>query len=148
MKIAVGSDHAGFQFKRKVIEALIALGHEPFDIGAFSEERADYPDFAVKVAHEVTSGRATYGVTVCMTGNGMNIAANKVDGIRAGLVLNPEMAMYTRSHNNANVLTLSSRYTDPSALELILKTFIETPFEGGRHSQRVQKIQDIESSGS
>jgi ribose 5-phosphate isomerase B len=148
MKIAVGSDHAGFQFKQKVIEALTALGHEAIDMGTFSEERADYPDFAVKVANEVTSGRATYGVTVCMTGNGMNIAANKVDGIRAGLVLTTEMAMYTRSHNNANILTLSSRYTDPTALESILKTFIETPFAGGQHSQRIQKIEDIESSGS
>ena len=148
MKIAVGSDHAGFQFKQKVIETLRALGHEPVDVGVFTEERADYPDYAVKVAHEVTSGIATYGVTVCMTGNGMNIAANKIHGIRAGLVLTPEMAMYTRSHNNANVLTLSSRYTDVTLLQSILKTFIETPFEGGRHVQRVQKITDIESAGS
>lgn len=148
MKIAVGSDHAGFQFKQKVIEALKALGHEPVDVGTYSEERADYPDYAVKVANEVTSKRATYGVTICMTGNGMNIAANKIHGIRAGLVLNPEMAMYTRSHNNANVLTLSARYTDVSALQSILRSFIETPFEGGRHIQRVQKIADIESAGS
>jgi ribose 5-phosphate isomerase B len=148
MKIAVASDHAGFQLKQKVIESLIALGHEPVDLGTYSEERADFPDYAVKVAHEVTSGRVVYGVTVCMTGNGMNIAANKVHGIRAGLVFNPEMAMYTRSHNNANVLTLSSRYTDEASLESILKTFIETPFEGGRHIQRVQKITDIESADS
>jgi ribose 5-phosphate isomerase B len=147
MKIAVGSDHAGFQFKQKVIDALKALGHEPVDLGTYSEERADYPDFAIKVANEVISGRAAYGVTVCMTGNGMNIAANKIHGIRAGLVLTPEMAMYTRSHNNANVLTLSARYTELSSLESILKTFIETPFEGGRHAQRIQKISDIESSG-
>lgn len=140
MKIAVGADHAGFAFKEKVKAVLTRLGHEVVDVGTFSTDSVDYPDFGVKVAKLVAGQQADLGVTVCMTGNGMNIAANKVKGIRSALVLNPEMAQFTRAHNNANVMALAQKYTPEAQLEEILTTFLNTPFEGGRHERRVEKI--------
>lgn len=141
MRIAVGSDHAGLEWKEKVKAILRTLGHEVIDFGTNSKDSVDYPDFGIKVAHAVADGDVDFGVTVCWTGNGMNMAANKVKGIRAGLALNPEMAHLTRLHNNANVLTLSQKYTPEGDLEEILRTFLSTDFEGGRHIQRLQKIQ-------
>lgn len=141
MRIAVGSDHAGLEWKEKVKVILRTLGHEVIDFGTNSKDSVDYPDFGIKVAHAVADGDVDFGVTVCWTGNGMNMAANKVKGIRAGLALNPEMAHLTRLHNNANVLTLSQKYTPEGDLEEILRTFLTTEFEGGRHIQRLQKIQ-------
>lgn len=140
MRIAIGADHAGLEFKEKVKAILVKLGHEVTDVGTYSKDSVDYPDFGLKVAHAVADHRAEYGITVCMTGNGMNIAANKVKGVRAGLALNPEMAFYTRSHNDANVLTLAQKYTPEVALEDIIATFLNTPFEAGRHERRVGKI--------
>ncbi len=140
MKIAVGADHAGFAFKEKVKALLTRMGYEIVDVGTYSTESVDYPDFGVKVAKLVAGNGADFGVTVCMTGNGMNIAANKVKGIRSGLVLNSEMAQFTRAHNNANVMALSQKYTPEDQLEAILTAFINTPFEGGRHERRVEKI--------
>jgi len=109
VKIAVGCDHRGIDLKDKVKRILTNLGHEVEDFGTNSEQSVDYPDFGLKVARAVASGEANYGITVCWTGNGMNIVANKVKGIRAGLALNKEMAHLTRLHNNANVLTLSQK---------------------------------------
>jgi ribose 5-phosphate isomerase B len=144
MKVAVGADHKGFEFKQKVKEILRKLGHEVIDFGTNSTEPVDYPDFGLKVAHAVVNGEADYGITVCWTGNGMNIAVNKVKGIRAGLALNPEMAYLTRLHNDANVLTLSSKFTPNNQLEQILKAFLETKYEGGRHVARLEKIREAE----
>jgi ribose 5-phosphate isomerase B len=144
MKIAIGADHKGFDFKEKVKAILQKLGHEVVDFGTDSTESVDYPDFGLKVAEAVARGEADYGITVCWTGNGMNIAANKVKGIRAGLALNPEMAHLTRLHNNANVLTLSSKFTPEGQLEQIVKTFLETEYEGGRHERRLEKIRKAE----
>jgi ribose 5-phosphate isomerase B len=144
MKVAVGADHKGFEFKEKVKEILRKLGHEVIDFGTNSTEPVDYPDFGFKVAHAVARGEADYGITVCWTGNGMNIAVNKVRGIRAGLALNPEMAYLTRLHNDANVLTLSSKFTAKNQLEQILKAFLETKYEGGRHVARLEKIRRVE----
>ena len=144
MKFAIGCDHAGFEFKEKVKEILTRLGHEVIDFGTNSKESVDYPDFGLKVAHAVTDGKADRGVTVCWTGNGMNIVVNKVKGIRAGIALSPDMAFLTRSHNDANILTLAQKYTPEDQLEEILKKFIETKFEGGRHIPRIEKIQAAE----
>ena len=140
MKIAIGADHAGFEFKEKVALILKSLGHEVVDKGTFSTDSVDYPDFGLAVARAVCDGEVDRGVTVCWTGNGMNMAANKVDGIRAGMAMNPEMAYLTRLHNDANVLTLASKFTPETDLEEILVRFLETEFEGGRHIRRVEKI--------
>lgn len=145
MKIAVGSDHAGFEFKEKVVATLKKLGHEVIDKGTHSGDSVDYPDFGLAVAHAVADGKVDRGVTVCWSGNGMNIAVNKVKGIRAGMALNPEMAYLTRLHNNANILTLSSKFTPEDELEAILSRFIETEFEGGRHVRRIDKITEAET---
>jgi ribose 5-phosphate isomerase B len=144
MKFAIGCDHAGLEFKEKVKEILTRLGHEVIDFGTNSKDSVDYPDFGLKVAHAVAKGKVDRGVTICWTGNGMNIAVNKVKGIRAGMALNPEMAFLTRSHNDANILTLAQKYTPENQLEEILKNFIETKFEGGRHIPRVEKIRAAE----
>ncbi|MBI5265747.1 MAG: ribose 5-phosphate isomerase B [candidate division Zixibacteria bacterium] len=145
MKIAVGADHKGFDFKEKVKAILGKLGHSVTDFGTNSAEQSvDYPDFGLKVAHAVAEHKADFGITVCWTGNGMNIAANKVHGIRAGMALNVEMAQLTRAHNDANVLTLAGKYTPENQLEAIVSTFLATPFEGGRHEKRVEKIGEEE----
>jgi len=146
MKIAIGCDHAGFEFKEKVKEILTSWGHEMTDCGTYGKESVDYPDFGLKVARAVANGDVDRGVTICWTGNGMNMAANKVNGIRAGIALNAEMAMLTRSHNNANVLTLAQKYTPDDQLEEILNNFLKTPFEGGRHENRVKKIMSAEKA--
>ena len=146
MKIAVGCDHRGVGYKEKVKAILGKLGHEVVDFGTYTEEPVDYPDFGIKVARAVRDGIVDYGMTVCWTGNGMNIAANKIKGVRAGLALNPEMAELTRLHNDANVLTLSQKYTPDDQLEEIIRKFLETKFEGGRHIARVEKISKAEGT--
>ncbi|RKX23431.1 MAG: ribose 5-phosphate isomerase B [Candidatus Zixiibacteriota bacterium] len=145
MKISIGCDHAGYEFKENVKRILQKLGHEVIDFGTNSKESVDYPDFGLKVARSVADGSVDRGVTICWTGNGMNMAANKVKGIRAGMALSVEMAYLTRLHNDANVLTLAAKYTPEADVEEILKTFLETDFEGGRHSVRVGKIMAAES---
>ncbi len=147
IKIAIGSDHAGVKFKARIKVILEALGHEVTDFGTNSEESCDYPDFGLKVAHAVTDQVVDYGINVCWTGNGMGIASNKVNGIRAGIALNKDMAYYTRLHNDANILIIGQKYTPEEDLEEIIKTFLETKFEGGRHTPRVQKIMDEEGRG-
>ena len=144
MKIAIAADHAGLEFKNKIKAILQKWGHEVIDLGTDSKDSVDYPDFGLKAAHLVADGQAERGVTVCWTGNGMNIAVNKVKGIRSGLALNQDMAYLTRFHNDANMLALSQKFTPESDLEPILKTFLETPFEGGRHQRRIQKIHEAE----
>lgn len=147
VKIALGADHKGYQFKELVKQLLAKLGHDVIDFGTDSEEKSvDYPDFGLKVAHAVANHTADRGITVCWTGNGMNISANKVKGIRAGMALNAEMAYYTRLHNDANVMTLSGKYTPESELEEAVKNFISTEFEGGRHTNRVNKVRAEEES--
>jgi ribose 5-phosphate isomerase B len=145
MKLAIGCDHAGFEYKEEIKRILESLGHEVTDFGTHSKESVDYPDYGLKVAHAVVDGKADYGITVCWTGNGMNIAVNKVKGIRAGIALSPDMAFLTRSHNNANVLTLAQKYTRKEDLREIVETFLGTDFEGGRHIPRVEKIKAAES---
>lgn len=144
MKIAVGADHKGLEFKTRIIEILKKMGHEVIDMGTDSTESVDYPDFGIAVAKAVVEGAADCGVNICWTGNGMAIASNKVKGIRAGLALNPEMAHLTREHNDANVLVLSAKYTPADQLEDILEQFLTTGFEGGRHIRRLDKIKAVE----
>ncbi|HOP06957.1 MAG TPA: ribose 5-phosphate isomerase B [candidate division Zixibacteria bacterium] len=144
MKIAVASDHAGLEFKEEVKGILERMGHEVIDVGTYTKDSCDYPDFGLAAARMVARGEADRAVTICWTGNGMNMVANKVKGIRAGLALNPEMAFLTRSHNDANVLTLSQKYTPENQLEEILEKFLTTEFEGGRHQRRIDKMMAVE----
>jgi ribose 5-phosphate isomerase B len=145
MKIAIGADHAGFRLKERLRNRLAERGHEVVDSGTSSEESADYPDFAEKVAGQVARGEADRGILVCSTGVGMSIAANKVRGIRAALAVNPEEVALVRSHNDANVLALGARYTAEPEAEAMVDVFLSTPFEGGRHARRIGKIAGIEN---
>jgi ribose 5-phosphate isomerase B len=144
MKIAVGSDHAGFALKQRLVKKLEASGHQVDDVGAFSEESTDYPDYAAAVGRKVSASEADRGLLVCSSGVGMSIAANKIRGVRAALGTNLDEVSFTRRHNDANVLTLGARYTEPELAEQLVDTFLETEFEGGRHARRVQKIERLE----
>jgi len=146
MKFSIGSDHAGFEWKEKVKQILTGLGHEVIDHGTNSKDSVDYPDYGAKVAEDVENGVVDSGVTVCWTGNGMNMTVNRFPGVRGALVVNPEMAKFARAHNDANVLTLSEKYTPEADLEEIIKNWIETPFEGGRHQRRVEKMSQFDHS--
>lgn len=140
MKIAVGSDHAGFSYKEAVKDHLQQLGHEVKDCGTFSEASCDYPDFAHAVAKAVESDPASLGVLVCGSANGVCITANKHAGVRAALCWEPEIARLARSHNNANVICLPARFVSTDMALEMTDLFLETPFEGGRHQGRVEKI--------
>jgi len=134
----------GFALKEKVREYLKGRGLEVEDYGPWSAERVDYPDFAEKVAARVSAKQADYGVLVCGTGLGMMIAANKVPGVRAVAVNDTVCARLAREHNNANVLTLGARMIDPDAMRQIVDTWLATPFAGGRHQRRTEKIEAID----
>ncbi len=140
MKISLGADHRGFELKEKLKEYLSGQGHELIDFGTTSTESVDYPDFGFKVAESVAKGEADFGVLVCWTGNGMNIAANKVKGVRSALCLNDEMATLARAHNDANVLALASCFVSESTAKKIMDVWLATDFEGGRHARRLDKI--------
>ena len=142
--VAIAGDHAGFEQKSQLLEFLNQLGYETIDLGPDDESRVDYPDFANKVALAVASGEADFGVLVCGTGIGMAIAANKTPGIRAANVITAQMAALAREHNDANVLTLSGRFVELDINKEILTTFLNTAFGGGRHSQRVDKINALD----
>lgn len=144
MKISVGSDHAGFLLKSRLVELLTSQGYEVDDHGTFSEESVDYPDFAKEVASDVGSGKASRGLLVCGSGVGMSIAANKVHGVRAANVATPEEAEVSRRHNDANILCLGERFIAPELADEILKTWLKTGFDGGRHLRRVEKIVRLE----
>lgn len=147
MRIAIASDHAGFDQKAELIPYLQELGHEVIDLGPASAERVDYPDYAVLVCKAVTNGEADRGVLVCGTGIGMSIAANKMAGIRAANVILPEFADLARRHNDANVITLSGRYVTLDVNKQILKVFLVAQFEGGRHALRIGKIMELDEAG-
>jgi ribose 5-phosphate isomerase B len=144
MTIAIGADHAGFALKEQLAEALRRAGHAVIDDGTNSTESTDYPDYAAAVGRSVADGTADRGILVCTTGVGMSIAANKINGVRAALAVNPEEVQLARRHNDANVLTLGARYTDTPAAAEYVKLFLDTPFEGGRHERRVEKIMQLE----
>ena len=144
MNIAIGADHAGFALKQEIAEALRAAGHTVADKGTDSTASTDYPDYAEAVARAVASGAVERGILVCATGVGMSIAANKIHGVRAALAVNPEEVQLTRQHNDANVLALGAKYTGAADANQFVKLFLETPFEGGRHQRRVDKISQLE----
>jgi ribose 5-phosphate isomerase B len=147
VRIAIGSDHAGFPLKEAVRTELERLGHEVVDVGTTSgSESVDYPDFSIPVAELVASGGAERGVVVCATGIGASIAANKVAGVRASVVTSDETARLTRQDNDSNVLALGAK-TAPGTAEALgwLRTWLDTAFAGGRHERRVNKIRDYES---
>ncbi len=146
MKVAIGSDHAGFSLKEALRQKLAASGHEVVDLGTHSTESTDYPDYARKVAEEVVSGRAERGVLVCLSGVGMSIAANKVHGARAALGVDPEEVRLTRAHNDINVLTLGAKFIEPSRASELVDIFLTTGFDGGRHASRLAKVTEIERS--
>lgn len=142
MIISMGSDHAGFEQKQALKAYLEGLGHTVADCGCFSEDRVDYPDFAVPVAQDVAAGRAERGVLVCGTGIGMALTADKVAGIRAANIITPQFAVLCREHNDCNVIALSGRFVDEQTNKAILDAFLSTAFGGGRHAGRVAKIMD------
>jgi ribose 5-phosphate isomerase B len=141
MKIAVGSDHAGYDHKINVIAWLERHGYDHVDMGPYSTESVDYPDYARKVAEAVARGEFDQGILLCGTGIGVSIAANKIRGIRAALACNPEFASLARQHNNANILCLSARFSDRETIEKSLENWFAASFEGGRHDRRVSKIE-------
>jgi RpiB/LacA/LacB family sugar-phosphate isomerase len=146
VRVAIGSDHAGFALKERVRAELERLGHDVQDLGTSSAEvSVDYPDFSIAVGERVASGEADRGVVVCATGIGASIAANKVGGVRASVVTSDETARLTRADNDSNVLALGAK-TAPSADDALgwLRTWLETPFAGGRHERRVNKIREYE----
>lgn len=147
MRIAIASDHAGFDQKTELVPFLQGLGHEVVDLGPETGDRVDYPDYAEKVARAVAAGEADRGVLICGTGIGMALAADKVAGIRAANITSPEFAELARRHNDANVITLSGRFVSLEENERILKVFLVAEFEGGRHAQRVAKIMALDLSG-
>lgn len=140
MKIAIGSDHAGFEHKEVLKEWLTNNGYEVSDFGTHSLDSVDYPDFAHPVADAVEKKEASLGVLLCGSANGVAITANKHQGIRAALCWTEEIAALARQHNNANVVCIPARFVSNQEAEKILKTFLQTEFEGGRHSRRVEKI--------
>lgn len=145
MKIAFASDHAGVGLKAELIALAGKLGHDAVDLGPSSTESVDYPDFAEKACAAVTGGQAQLGVLICGTGQGMNITANKVRGIRAALCHTEFEARMARAHNDANVLCLGQRVTGPGLAAELLTVFVATAFEGGRHAARVAKITQVEA---
>lgn len=144
MKISIASDHAGFEQKERLRAFLEGLGHEVCDHGPATDDRVDYPDYAVPVAKDVAEGRADRGVLVCGTGIGMALAADKIAGVRAANIITPQFAALCREHNDANVITLSGRFVEPEVNEEILRTFLTTDFGGGRHAGRVKKIMALD----
>jgi ribose 5-phosphate isomerase B len=144
MKIALGADHAGFELKDAIKQHLQQRGIEVCDEGTWSAESVDYPDYARAVAHDVGGQRADLGILVCGSGIGMAITANKVDGIRAANVSTELEAELSRQHNNANVLALGARILNPELAVRIVDKWLATPFAGGRHERRVEKIAAIE----
>ena len=144
MRVAVGADHAGYELKERVKRYLESHGHTVLDMGTHSTESTDYPQYGFLVAEAVRDGAADRGVLVCDSGNGIAIAANKVEGIRAALVIDPKHAEMSRRHNDANVLVLGSAIL-PEALEVpTLDAWFNTPFDGGRHARRVGQILEYE----
>ncbi len=145
MRVALGSDHAGVVLKTRIKQVLDAQHHTHHDFGPSTDESVDYPDYAVTVAESVASGSFDVGILVCGSGVGMSIAANKIRGIRAAAVTTADAARLSREHNDANILTLGARMLTADQAQPIVEAFVATPFAGGRHQRRVDKITAIEN---
>ena len=144
MKIALGSDHAGFNQKNKIKEHLINKGYEVIDVGTNSLDSCDYPIFGIAAAKEVASGNAEYGILVCSSGEGIMMSANKVKGIRCGIGYNDDVARLTREHNNANMIAFGASFMNDEDVLRRVDIFLNTEFAGGRHARRVGEIVDAE----
>jgi ribose 5-phosphate isomerase B len=140
MTIAIGNDHAGTQYKFQIIKLLEQKGHKVLNFGTNTDESMDYPDAIHPVANAVESGEADFGITICGSGNGAQMAANKHQGIRAALCWNNELVALARAHNNANVLSIPARFISLQQALGFVELFLSTPFEGGRHQTRIDKI--------
>lgn len=147
VRIAVGADHAGWPLKEPLVAFLIDRGWDVEDFGTFGPESVDYPDYAAKVAEAVARGDVDRGLLICGSGQGMCMTANKVDGVRAALAHDVVSARLSREHNDANVLTMGARFIAPGLAEEVLSVWLDTPFEGGRHLRRIEKIQEVERHG-
>lgn len=141
MKIAIGSDHAGYEYKNKIINYLTSKKLPPQDCGCYSNDSVDYPDISNEVCSKLIQNICQYGILICGSGIGMSIAANRNNGIRAALCLTSEMAKLSKEHNNANILVLASRLTPFEEAIIILESFLNSKFEGGRHIQRIEKLE-------
>lgn len=145
-RIPIASDHAGFELKEKLAAHLAALGFEVENLGTASEASTDYPDYAHPLAREVSDGQARRGVLLCGTGLGMSYTANRYPHVRAAVAWTPEVAELARRHNDANVLVLPARFVSEESARQILETWLKTPFDGGRHERRVEKIERPEET--
>jgi len=139
-KIAISTDHAGFYLKESIKDYLIKSGYEVKDFGSFSAESVDYPDFAHPAVQSVNSGEFDMGISICGSGNGTNMTANKYQGIRSALCWNEEISRLARAHNDANICSLPARFISDAEAILIVRAFLNTGFEGGRHQRRIDKI--------
>ena len=144
MKVAIGADHAGYRLKEHLRACLLGWGHDVIDLGTTSTESVDYPDFGAAVGRAVAEGRAERGVAICGSGIGISIAANKVPGVRAALVQDPLAARLSREHNDANVVCFGERLVGIALAEAALEVFLMTPFSGGRHAGRVDKLRALD----
>lgn len=140
MKIAIGNDHAGPDYKKAIIEFLEKQGHEVTNYGTDSESSVDYPDFGHPVAADIENKKADFGIVICGSGNGIAMTANKHQGVRAALCWTKEIAELARQHNDANVISIPARFTSIPQAVAMVETFLNTAFEGGRHQNRVSKI--------
>ncbi len=143
MRIVLASDHAGFELKSTLSAWLLNMGHEVYDVGVFSEERVDYPEFGAELGRVVAAGEAEFGVAMCGSGQGICMAANKIHGIRGAVIRTVEDAQLSRAHNDANVACFGGRVSDPLVAQEALAVFLSTPFEGGRHAARVAQLNDL-----
>ncbi len=143
MIVPIASDHAGFKAKEITIKLLEEMGYMPVDFGTHDSESVDYPDFAIQVAKKVNDGEHPFGILICGSGQGMCMTANKYPNVRGALVYDEDIASLTRSHNNANILCLPGRILKEGEIKKILKSWFDTPFEGGRHERRVNKISKL-----
>jgi len=140
MKIAIGADHAGFEYKQKIVQHLTDKGLEVQDYGTFSTDAVDFPDYAHPTAEAVEKGNADFGILICGSGQGVNITANKHQGVRSAVCWNTDIARLTRQHNNSNIIALPARFVAYEYAVEMIETFLNTEFEGGRHERRVGKI--------
>ena len=139
-KIAIASDHAGFYLKQKLLKYLLKEKQDVKDLGCFTDEKVDYPDFGHPLANAISAGEYEFGISICGTGNGINMTVNKHPGIRSALCWNEDISRLARAHNDANICALPGRFISEAEACLIIKTFLNTPFEGGRHKKRIDKI--------
>ena len=143
MKIALASDHAGFELKSVLSAWLLEMGHEVYDIGVFKEDRVDYPEFGAELGRVVSAGESEFGVAVCGSGQGICMAANKIHGIRAAVIRTVEDAQLSRAHNDANIACFGGRVSDPTAAQEALAVFLSATFDGGRHAARVNQLNEM-----